>query len=434
MILAKNFHTKRLWPALLCLLLLAPARQASAFTIQELLEAASHHPDVEASELASTEGALREEQAAAALYPRVSLFGKAEAYNSPTNLRPMPPTEVNVAAGDAIPFSREIVRYGLAVEAPLYVAKVYRLREKLRYLAEKSVIASRVNLISRQAAVVSLASGYRYLSQLREAVDARLKSLAATGEAVRLKVANGRAAEAELMRIDNSVIALNQQQNDLALKILDVQRDLTKFTGLEVQEPVQLTLAEAPGSGELIGLKLEEAELQAQKKEVERAQAGRYPTLSLYGTISGNDGMAYNTDEHVSRAYNFAGLVVTVPLFDRTVSADEQLARIGECKAEKKLADTRIELTALEKNLTSRLPVVEAGLALAERGLANDVQLLEIARVSFGSGRMSSEEYLRYEAQVLEAQAAVAKNRDEQWQIRAKQAVIHGIDLRGVVK
>jgi len=235
---------KPAWLAVLLLLALPSA--VSALTIQELLAAAAHHPDVEVSELAAQEATLREEQVNSAIYPKASLFGKAEIYNSPTNLRPMAPTEVNVQGGDSIPFSREIIRYGLAVEAPLYVAKVYRLREKLRLLAEKGVVANQVNLISRQAAVVSLVSGYQYLSQLRDAVDARLKSLAATSDTVKVKVANGRAAEAELMKIDNSVIALNQQQNDLVLKCLDVQRDLEKFTGLEVAEPVALTLAEAP--------------------------------------------------------------------------------------------------------------------------------------------------------------------------------------------
>jgi outer membrane protein TolC len=415
-------------------LALPSVASAQTHTIHELLEAASRHPEVEVSELAAQEGDLRAEQANAALYPKLTLFGKAETYNSPTNLRPMPPTEVNVAAGDALPFSREIVRYGLALEAPLYVAKVYLLREKMRFLAEKSAIAHQVNLISRQAAVIALASGYQSLSQLQAAVDARLKSLDKTRDTIRLKVTNGRAPEAELMKIDNSLIALKQLQNDLALKCLDMQRDLEKFTGLEVTHPVGMELTDAPKDGEFIGLKLEEAELKAQKKEVERARAGRYPTLSLYGSVSINDGEAYNTDTGISRAYNFAGLVVNVPLFDRTLSAEEALSRVGERKAAKKLAATRIELMAQEKNLKARLPVVEAGLALARRSQANNRQLLNIAQVSYASGRTTTEEYLRYEAQFLDSQAAMAKAQDEQWQIRAKQAVLYGVDLRGVVQ
>jgi len=436
MFIAKVKACKKItWRVALALTLALPtAVSAAPLTIDKLLEAASRHPAVEMSELAAKEGELRVGQAGAALYPKLSIFAKGESYNSPTNLRPMPPTEVNVAAGDSLPFSREILRYGLSLEAPLYVGKVYRLREKMRFLAKKSAIAHQINLISRQAAVLSLASGYQALSQLEDAVRARLKSLATTRDTVHLKVQNGRTPEAELLKIDNSVIALKEQENDLAVKRIDIRRDLEKFTGLEVADPVKLELTGATDSGELIGLKLEEAELGAQKKELERARAGRYPTLSLYGTVSGNDGTAYNTDEHISRDYNFVGLMIKMPLYDRSVGADIDLARIGEEKEEKKLAKTRIELTALEKNLKARLPVVGESMSLAQQAEANNRELLKIARLSYEGGRTTTEEYLRYEAQLLDSQAALARARDEKWQICAKQAVLYGIDLRGVVK
>ena len=422
------------WFALWLPLLLPAAVNAGGLTIGELLAAASRHPEVRVSELAVREGELRAEQASAGLYPKLSLFGKAETYNSPTNLRPMPPTEVNVAAGQSIPFSRDIFRYGVSIEAPLYAAKILRLREKMRLLADRGGIANRINLVSRQATVISLESGWQALSELRQAVDGRLASLAATRDSVRMQVDNGRAAEAELMKIDNTVLALRQQQDELAQKGLDLERDIYQFTGLAATAPVAMELA-GPLTGEkLIGVALEEAEVAAQKKEVARARAGRYPTLSVYGTLSGNEGEAYNTDTGISRSYNFAGLVLNQPLFDRTVTADEELARIGEEKAEQKLAQTRIELAALEKNLQSRLPVVADSLALAKQSLANSRKLLGVARVAYASGRTTTEEYLRYEAQVLEAQAAIAKARDEQWQIHAKQAVLYGVDLRGVVK
>jgi len=43
---------------------------------------------------------MKLEQAHAALYPTVSAFGSYTSFSSPTNLRPMAPTEVNIAAGD----------------------------------------------------------------------------------------------------------------------------------------------------------------------------------------------------------------------------------------------------------------------------------------------------------------------------------------------
>jgi outer membrane protein TolC len=362
----------------------------------------------------------------------VDLFGKAESYNSPTNLRPMPPTEA--AAGGSLPFSRNLVRYGLSFQAPLYIAKIYRLREKMNLLSKKSAIARQINLVSREAAVVSLNSAYHYLFRLNEAVDARLKSLAKTRSDVELKVKNGRTPEAELMKIDNSIIALDEQKNDLADKMLNVQRDLEKFTGLSVTAPVDMDLLAAPAGTDLIAIKLQKTDLAAQEKEMERVRAQRLPAVSLYGTVSGNDGEAYNTDSHVFRAYNFVGLGLNMPLFDKILTTDEDIARIQVKKAAKKLRDTEIELTALEKNLKNRLPIVEKSHQLADKSVANNNQLLKIARVSYDSGRTTTEEYLRYEAQVLAAQADLARAADAKWQIFTKQAVIYGTDLRGVVK
>lgn len=401
-------------------------------TITKLLEAASSHPNVKISELAVQEGNLRTEAANAALYPKVNLFGKASYYDSPTNLRPMTPAEA--ASGGSLPFSRPIASYGISFQAPLYVSKIFRLREKLALLSHKSEIARQINLVNRQAAVVSLNSAYHYLSELDIAIDARLKSLAQTHDDLALKVKNGRTPEAELMKIDNSIITLQEQKNDLADKILNVQRDLKNFTDLVVDEPVPMNLAEMPAEGKIIGLTLEKTSLAAQEKEVERSHAERLPALVAHGTLSGNDGEAYNTESHIFREYSFAGVELSVPLFDKTLSTDESIAIIAAKKARQRLKDTEIELMAREKNLKARLPVVEKSRQLAEKSVKNNADLLNIARVSYDSGRTTTEEYLRYEAQVFTSQANLAGAIDAKWQIITKLAVLYGTDLRGVVK
>ena len=94
---------------------------AAELNITTLLEAVEKQPGLQSSQLETQATAIQLEQARAELYPKLSAFGNYERYNSPTNLRPMPPTEVNAAAGDSLPFSDEIERYGLKVEMPLFV-------------------------------------------------------------------------------------------------------------------------------------------------------------------------------------------------------------------------------------------------------------------------------------------------------------------------
>lgn len=417
--------------ALALLILSVPAQ---AITIQKLLAAADRQPGVAASELTAREGSLREQAATAALFPRVNAFGKAEFYNSPTNARPMPPTEVNVQAGDSIPFSWNLMRYGLTLDMPLFVKSLYDLRQKAARLAEKSSLAHTLELSSRKAAVVAANSGLAYLLGLNRAIEARLASLAKTREDMALKVQVGRTAEVELLKVENSINDLAVQRNDLAAKILDVRRDLETLTGLEISEPAPMAL-----TGELVPApylmeKIAEKETAAAREELERSESTRYPGLYLSSSISGNEGEAYNTDEDFYRKYGFVGLTLQMPLFDRSLSVEQNIAQSRLHKTEKELAATRIALAAQEKNLKGKLPVVEESRAIAAKTLANSEQILVVARLALEQGRTTTEEYLRQEALVLSARAGLYQAENDKWRVISQLAVLYGVDLQGIVQ
>jgi outer membrane protein TolC len=408
--------------------------QVWAVNIHDLLNAVSRQPGMEISNLAVEEGGLQQKAASAALFPKIALFGRGELYNSPTNLRPMPPTEVNVTSGDSIPFSRRILRYGLTLEVPLYVQKIYDLREKTRILHEKAKIENRIDLVSRQAAVISLNSSYQYLRSLDQAIAGRMASLDKTRADVTLKVKNGRTPESELLKINTSINDLAQQKNLLTAKRLDVMRDIKKLTGIDLTDPVPMVLTGKIVSGPFIAMEAQKKQVQAAMKEVSRRRAARYPTLSLYGGLSGNEGEAYNTDSPIYRSYNTAGIVMTVPLFDQTITKDVEIAKVEWEKSRKKLAEIRIELHALSDDLNAQLPVIDQSIKLAKQSVEDNKTLLVIARVAFESGRMTTEDYLRYESQKLAAEATLFQAEQQRWQLLAQQAVLYGTDLKGVVE
>jgi len=418
----------------LALGLLLSALPAWAYDISDLLEAVAGQPAMELSELAVRESESQVEEARAALYPKVSLFGRTESYDSPTNLRPMPPTEVDIAAGDSIPFSRDILRYGVTLEMPLYAKQLYTLQEKLKLLGDRAGLEHRINLISRQSAVLAANSSYLYLVHLDKAVAARIDSLETTGREVEMKVKNGRAAESELYKISNSINELKQQRNSITARIADVRSDLKQLTGIDLAAPVAMELTGTMTGSDFITEQKIAKEVAAAEKEAQRSREARYPVLSLYGTLSGNDGEAYNTDEHIYRSYNYGGVKLQMPLFDRTIGSGEELADIRLNQARKKLAQTRIELAALADNLAEKLPLLDQSLTLTRETEKNSRELLTTAKVSFTAGRMTMEEYLRYESQLLTAQAAVEEVQSQRWQLWSQQAVLYGIDLRGVVR
>lgn len=322
----------------------------------------------------------------------------------------------------------------MTLQVPLYVQKIYDLREKTRILTEKAIIENRIDRVSRQAAVISLNSSYQYLRGLDQAIDGRMASLDKTRADITLKVKNGRTPESELLKINTSINDLAQQKNLLTAKQLDVVRDIKKLTGIDLAEPVPMALAGKIEPGPFIEIQAREKQVQAAMKEVSERRAARYPALSLFGALSGNDGEAYNTDSHISRSYNTAGIVMTVPLFDRTLTKDVEVAGVEWEKSQKKLAETRIELNALSDDLNAQLPIIDQSIKLAEQSVQDNKTLLVIARVAFESGRMTTEDYLRYESQKLAADAALFQAQQLHWQVLAQQAVLYGTDLKGVVK
>lgn len=424
----------KLWTLLFTMALLLSAMPAWAYDISDLLEAVAGQPAVELSELAVQESEVQVEEARAALYPKVNLFGRTESYDSPTNLRPMPPTEVDIAAGDSIPFSRDILRYGLTLEMPIYAKQLYTLQEKVKLLSDRANLEHRINLITRESAVIAANSSYLYLVNLDEAIVGRIHSLEITGKEVEIKVKNGRAAEIELYKISNSMNELKQQRNSIMARIADVRSDLKKLTGIDLAAPVAMELTGTLTGSDFITEQKIATEVAAAEKEAQRSREARYPVLSLYGTISGNDGESYNTDEHIFRSYNYGGVKLQMPLFDQTISTSEEMADIRLSQARKKLAQASIELAALAENLTEKLPLLDQSLVLARETEKNSRELLATAKVSFTAGRMTMEEYLRYESQLLASQAAVEEVQSQRWQLWSQQAVLYGIDLRGVVQ
>jgi outer membrane protein TolC len=368
------------------------------------------------------------------LLPKLGLFGRFESYNSPTNLRPMPPTEVNVQTGGSLPFSREILRYGLSLNVPVYVHELYVLRQKAMLLHEKAETDRQLDLIGRQASVVSLNSALTYLQTLESAIAARRASLGKTLEDMSLKVKTGRSPESELLKIQKTLNDLDQQRNELDIKHLDTLREIRALTGVELTAAADMNLMRPPVGTSYLPVTAAQFNTNAAAKEVERRRAARWPTLAVSGFVSGNDGEAYNTDSHIYRSYNEIALVLKFPLFDHTLSTDESIAHVQLEKAQKHLKQTRLDMAALADTLDRKISVVEKSIGLAEKSIADTQTLLSVAQVAVRSGRMTMEDYLRYESDALAAQASLYQARHQRWQIVARQAALYGTDLKGVVK
>ena len=416
------------------MLLWALPLQAAEPTITDLLNAATRQPELKAARLAVQGTDIQLKQARAALFPKLSAFGSYEIYNSPTNLRPMPPTEINIAAGDSIPFSKRIARYGVRVEMPLFAKELYSLADKVKELKKSSRAQFRIELLTRQAQVVSLDASLAFNTHLHAAIDARLASLRKTRDDLELAVSNGRAAESELLKVETASNDLQRQKNDLARQTLVLTSQIEQLTGIRLDHFVELTLKRPVAQGAFLPQTEQQAKVAAAEKELQQVRDRHYPALKLEGFVSENRGEAYNTDRSIDRSYDYIGVKLSFPLFDRSLSTAIDQADIQLRRQNEQLAQLRIDLSAEAQSLNGQLKLIGHSTELARTTLANDQRLLGIAKVAFRNGRMTTEDYLRYEAQVLDSAAVLYQTDVDHWQAISRQSVLFGDELTGVVQ
>ncbi|GAB4177839.1 MAG: hypothetical protein Tsb0017_07140 [Geothermobacteraceae bacterium] len=419
---------------LLALMLWSLPALAGEPTIGTLLEAVAEQPDIKASTLDVQATDIRLRQAHAELFPRLTAFGSYEFYNSPTNLRPMPPTEVNIAGGESIPFSKQITRYGLRVDMPIFIKKLYTLADQVRQLQQASRAGHKLRLVTRQASVISLNAALAFNGHLDKAIAARLESLRKTRDDLQVAVNNGRTSESELLKVETLLNDLNKQRNDLQRQAISLKNQLLQLTGIRLDHFVMMTLKRPVAEGEFLKLTQQQAEVAATEKELQGEKDRRFPVLKLEGVVSGNRGEAYNTGSSIDRDYDYLGIKLSLPLFDRSLSTSIDQAEIRLRRKRQQLAQLRIDLTTEAAGLKDQLPVIDRSNKLAQTTLDNNRRLLEIAKVAYRNGRMSTEEYLRFETGVLEAEAALHQTHVDRWQVVSQLAVLYGDDLTGVVQ
>jgi len=418
----------------LLLLLYSFSVAAAEPTITTLLEAVARQPEVEASVLSVKATDMKLEQAHAQFYPKISAFARYSKFNSPTNLRPMTPTEVNIAAGDSIPFSKEIFRYGLNAEMPLFIKSLFSLSDKVKQLQKVSRARHKLQLVTRQAAVVVLDASLAFNLHLNKAIASRFDSLRKTRDDLQLAVDNGRIPESELLKVETTLNDLQRQQNDLERQTISLTGQLVQLTGIHLTHPVSISLKRPVTEGTFLQQTQQQASVGAAEKELQQAKDQRYPTVMLEGFVSENSGDAYNTHDNIDRSYDYVGVKLSLPLFDRSLGRSVSQAGIQLRREQQKLAQLQIDLTTQMEDLRRQLPVIERSNKLARTSVENNQKLLEIAKVAYRSGRMTTEEYLRFETKVLDAEASLYKTDVERWQVISQQAILYGDELTGVVQ
>ncbi|MFN3285351.1 MAG: TolC family protein [bacterium] len=365
-------------------------------------------------------------QARAALSPQVALTGSytylqqpGQTLSFPNPFAPVPPT-VTVQLPPPEP---HVVLLRLSAQYPLYTGG--RLEAQVT-LAEANLRGARAVLErTKQQVLFQVQQAYLQLLVARENEAAARRAVAAAEESVRVaraRLAAGVAAPFDVLQAEVSLASAQQGLARAQAQVGNAQAALAALVNLpldvaidptdrlearavdgSLQEFVQRGLRQRPELEEL------RARAQAARAGIELARSGGRPNVALAAQYDWS-----GPTSNLASSWSVT-LAVTLSLHDGGIT--EQRVREAELRLQ--------QLALLEAQIRQRvelevrqawLSLQQAGpeLAAAERGVEQAREALRIARVRFEAGVGTSLELVSAQAQLAQAEVALAAARFNQ--------------------
>ena len=111
-----------------------------------------------------------------------------------------------------------------------------------------------------------------------------------------------------------------------------------------------------------------------------------------------------------------------------------KLEKINVAEQQNELDRMRMEFTAQASQLENSLEIIIKSEELYKQSILDKEELLNIAKVGYKSDRMSIEDYLKYEDDLLLEKSNLYKIQAQKWATLMKLAVIYGNNIEEIVK
>ncbi len=147
-----------------------------------------------------------------------------------------------------------------------------------------------------------------------------------------------------------------------------------------------------------------------------------------------SQGTAYNTDKSISEDYGNIGVVLNIPLLQMESYSEISLAKIELHSNEVALEKLSDELSSTSQMLEESLPLLDNSVKLYKQSIDDKEQLLRIAKLNYKNGRLSTEEYLRYEDDVVAAKAKLYKAEASVIETKMQLAVIYANNIEEMIR
>ena len=424
---------------LMILFFLAPIsiKAQEVTSIHDLFKALKLQPQTKSDLLAIEKATIGKKLAYSNLYPTLSLFGTYDNFSSPTGLLPVPPNELLPMVQDqsiAQPFSENIFRAGASISMPLFIKSIYTTANKAKYLQKSATSKKYINLLQNEAIIVSSNANLQYLDALTTALESKKQSLLKTKELIALKVKNGRASGSSLLIINNGINQVEASKNGIAINREKAIAAIETLTGIRMNYPIAMLATDTIDKRILKSLDPIKQKVTADKLAYRAEKEKLLPALSFRGNYNHSYAQAYNNNLAVNEDYTTVGLVLSMPLFNKKQYGQIKKSKITYSATLNELNNLRLSLKAESNQLENSLQLIYKSVKLYQQNIQDKAKILKIAKVSYQSNRISIEDYLKYEDDLVLEKSKLYKAEAEKWQTLMKLAVIYGNNIENLVK
>jgi len=408
-----------------------------AQSIPELFDALKSHAQIKSDTMLVKKSEMQKKMVNSSLYPKIDLFASYDNYNEATGMLPVPPNKLLDMVQDqtvAQPFSNNIYKAGAKFSMPLFVKSIYTTAKKAEAMQRSAKAKKRINILQNEALIVGANANFLYLVSLTKALNGKEKSLLETKKTIQIKVDNGRSPASALYKINDSLNEIAISKNNIELQKKKLISTIESLTGVHLNAPVAMQQTATFEKGAFGSLKPLQEKVKADRINMQAQKEKLYPALYAHGSYVYSTGKAYNNDKDVNEEYGNVGILLNIPILEMNQYDSISLAKIELQSTEIELEKVRDELNSEAQMLETSLPLLDNSLKLYTQSVQNKKKLLAIAKVNYNNGRLSTEEYLRYEDAVVTQEANLYKTHATKWQTLMRLAVIYANNIEEMVK
>ena len=417
-------------------LILSSALILNATTIQDLFNAIKNTPDTKIDNLMIKKSKILKNEVKNSLYPKVSIFMSAEHFNSPVSLKPMPPTITSKITknNEGYWFSQNIEKVGFLASMPLFVKKIYDNEKKISHLIKANKYKAKLNLLKREALLITTLSKLNYLYSLKNALLQKEKSISTTLEAIKVGVKVGRIPKFKELRLKDALNQIKIKISQIDTSINETKSQIYKLTKINLKKPIKFEVIKNITKKDFLAIKpLKENQI-ALNYDLKTKKDNFLPNIYLKAQGYRAFGKAYNNNDQLALNLASIGIYLNWTIFDKSTNSQIQKSKIEILKSNLEIQKTLKDLNAEVMKIESNLKEIKKAIKLTQNSIELKEELLKGAKTAFKLNTMTVDEYLQYEDELANAKASLANLIAVKNSLTANLAFIYGNNLERIFK